>query len=96
MQASPAVRRASGSPVLRALTRISDIHDCACQAAAVATMAAFASVMLVGVFYRYVLNDSLMWSDELSTILFGWSVFLFIASAYRHDQHLHVDVLLRG
>ena len=51
--------------------------------------------MLLGVFFRYVLNDSLSWSDEVALIFFGWSTFFFIASAYLHDKHVNMDVLVR-
>lgn len=61
---------------------------------AIVAMGGFAATMLSGVFFRYVLNASLPWSDELSTILFGWSIFLFVASAYLHDEHVHVDMLI--
>ena len=48
-----------------------------------------------GVFCRYVLNSSLSWSDEAALVIFGWAAFLFIASAYLHDKHIHLDILVR-
>jgi len=56
---------------------------------------AFTAVMLLGVFFRYVLNASLSWSDEVALLIFGWAALLYIASAYLHDQHVTVDVLVR-
>jgi C4-dicarboxylate transporter DctM subunit len=63
--------------------------------AAVALTVLFAAVMFAGVICRYVLNASLSWGDELTTILFCWAVFLFIASAYLHGEHVRLDVHMR-
>jgi C4-dicarboxylate transporter DctM subunit len=76
------------------LDSVSDIIDRATTAAAVALMALFALIMLVSVVFRYVLNDSLSWGDELATILFGWAIFLFIGSAYLHGEHVSLDMLV--
>ena len=74
---------------------LSDRVDRVTTLIAVSATVLFAVVMLSGVFFRYVLNDSLSWSDELATILFGWAIFLFIASAYLHGEHVHIDLLVR-
>lgn len=51
--------------------------------------------MLLGVFFRYVLNASLSWTDEVALFVFGWATFLYIASAYLHGKHVNVDFLAR-
>ncbi len=56
---------------------------------------AFAIIMLGGVFFRYVLNRSLAWSDEVSLIVFIWAMFLSIASGYLHDKHVNLDILVQ-
>jgi TRAP-type C4-dicarboxylate transport system permease small subunit len=43
------------------------------------------------VFYRYVLNDPLTWSEELARFAFMWMVFLGLGLAERDDQHIAVD-----
>jgi TRAP-type C4-dicarboxylate transport system permease small subunit len=43
------------------------------------------------VFYRYVLNDPLTWSEELARFSFLWMVFLGLGLAERDDQHIAVD-----
>ena len=82
------------SVIARAVCTVSDLLDGATTIAAVGAMISFAAIMLVGVFCRYVLNASLSWSDELATILFGWATFLFIASAFRHDAHINLDLIV--
>nr|WP_149892956.1 TRAP transporter small permease [Roseibium aestuarii] len=46
------------------------------------------------VFMRYVLNDSLIWSEPASVILMGWFIFLGAAVGIREGYHLSFDVLL--
>lgn len=86
---------ASATRAGRLLVAISDGLDHATTFIAVLATAAFAAVMLLGVFCRYVLNSSLSWSDEISLVIFGWAAFLFIASAYLHDKHVNFDILAR-
>lgn len=83
------------SPFGRFLIALSDAVDRGTTAVAVSATVAFSAVMLLGVFFRYVLNDSLSWSDEVALIIFGWATFFFIASAYLHDKHVSLDVLVR-
>ncbi len=56
---------------------------------------AFSLTMLGGVFFRYVLNRSLTWSDEVSLIFFIWATLLAIASGYLHDKHVNLDLIVR-
>ena len=46
------------------------------------------------VFYRYVLNDSIIWSEPAAVILMGWFIFLGAAVGIREGYHLSFDVLL--
>src|SRR5512135_1760658 len=73
----------------------SDAVDRGCTFTFVAATVAFAVIMLVGVFFRYVLNDSLAWSDEVGLMVFIWATFLSIASGYRHDKHVNLDIVVR-
>jgi len=65
--------------------------DHATELGCVAATASFAVVMLLGVFFRYALDNSLYWSDELALVLFVWATFLSIATAYRHGRHIAID-----
>ncbi|SKA69310.1 TRAP transporter small permease [Desulfobaculum bizertense] len=46
------------------------------------------------VFFRYVLNDSLFWSEELGRILLVWLTFFGASVAYKRGAHIGVDVLV--
>ena len=55
----------------------------------------FGAVILVvgaGVFWRYVLGDPLVWTVELSRILFTWMIFLGAALAVKEGTHIRVDL----
>ena len=50
--------------------------------------------LLIGVFYRYVLNASLAWSDEVAILAFIWTIFLFSSALVRDFGHVRVALLL--
>jgi TRAP-type C4-dicarboxylate transport system permease small subunit len=79
----------------RLVAALSDAVDRACTFASVLTTVGFALVMLLGVFFRYVLNDSLAWADEVALVVFNWAILLAIASGYLHDKHVSLDLLVQ-
>ena len=89
-----ALPAASSSAWERALVSLSDGVDRVCTFSFVSATVAFALVMLMGVFFRYVLNNSLAWSDEVGLMIFIWATFLSIASGYLHDKHVNLDLLV--
>ena len=50
--------------------------------------------LLLGVFYRYVLGDALVWSDEVAALAFTWTVFLFASALVRTSGHVRVTLLV--
>lgn len=61
------------------------------------TLAALMIVMLVvvaaQVWYRFVLNDPLTWSEEMARYLFVWISFLGSAVGVRLNIHLGIDLI---
>ncbi|PUU87508.1 MULTISPECIES: TRAP transporter small permease [Halanaerobium] len=59
----------------------------------------FLTLMVVLVFmqviFRFVLNNPLQWSEELSRFLFVWISFLGASLALKQGQHLGIDVFLK-
>lgn len=52
-----------------------------------------AVIVALQVFFRYVLNQSLFWSEELARYLLVWLTFLGASAAYRRKVHPGVDIL---
>jgi len=77
------------------LLNLSDAVDRISTFLFVMATAAFGLTMLIGVFFRYVLNRSLTWSDEVALIFFIWATLLAIASGYLHDKHVNLDLIIR-
>ncbi len=53
--------------------------------------AAMVSIALLAVFFRYVVNHSLVWSDEVVRYLFVWFTLLGAAIAVRDREHIRVE-----
>lgn len=46
------------------------------------------------VVWRYILNDSIVWTEPASVMIMGWFIFLGAAVGIREGYHLSFDVLL--
>jgi tripartite ATP-independent transporter DctM subunit len=57
---------------------------------AVIILVAEVAVLFIGVIFRYGLNHSLVWTDELSGMLFLWLSMLGMVSAQHRVGHLHL------
>ncbi len=55
---------------------------------------AIAVIVAAGVFYRYVLNDSLSWSEELAKYALLWLVFLGSPIALRLGGHPNIEIVI--
>jgi TRAP-type C4-dicarboxylate transport system permease small subunit len=56
----------------------------------------FAVILLlasVSVFFRYVLNDSIVWAEEVMRYTFFWMFFLCTPEATRTGMHICLDVI---
>ncbi len=47
----------------------------------------------VGVFYRYALNDSIYWSNEVARYILAYIVFLGATMAHKHKTHIRIDMI---
>lgn len=61
-----------------------------------ALLASTTVIVALGVFFRYVLNDSLGWTDEISGYALGWISFVGAYSCFRKSSHLGFDLLLES
>ncbi|WP_346232754.1 TRAP transporter small permease [Parafrigoribacterium mesophilum] len=52
------------------------------------------AVVILAVFFRYVVNSSLLWGEELVRYMAIWLVFLGLSSAHRRNEHVSINSLL--
>lgn len=64
------------------------------KAAVAVAMGAMAAIISAEVFFRYVLNSSLYFSEELSRFCFIWAGFLGASLAVRADGHIGLTLLV--
>jgi TRAP-type C4-dicarboxylate transport system permease small subunit len=50
-------------------------------------------VIAVQVFMRYIMHNSLPWSEEFSRYCFIWLVYLGVSYAVKQDRHMRIDVV---
>jgi len=62
--------------------------------AAIAAFTGMFGCVIAQVFFRYALNDPLVWSDELARYLFVWTAFLGWIIAARRRSHLAIGMLV--
>lgn len=74
-------------PLERALT-------CLVQTLAVLFALAMVSSLLLGVFYRYVVQSSLTWSGEVAMLCFSWLTFLTAALMVRENGHVRLEFVM--
>jgi TRAP-type C4-dicarboxylate transport system permease small subunit len=53
-------------------------------------------IILVAVFWRYVLQDSIFWSEELSKMLMVWMTFMAAPIALERGMHVGIQSLLQA
>jgi TRAP-type C4-dicarboxylate transport system permease small subunit len=58
-------------------------------------LAGIVIIMGFQVFFRYVLNDSIIWSEEICRYFLIWITFLFLGIAYQRGELISLSMLLR-
>lgn len=54
----------------------------------------FTLVVLIGVVFRYVLNQPLSWTEEVSLIAFAWLMFFGAVICARENGHVLIDLFM--
>ena len=47
----------------------------------------------LAVFYRYALNDSIYWSNEVARYMLVYIIFLGSTMAHKHKTHIRIDII---
>ena len=75
------------------MNRLATIYDRIMNHVLFLLMTAMVLVISAQVWYRFVLNDPLSWSEELGRYMFVWISFLGAAVGIRYRVHLGIDLL---
>lgn len=84
---------AAGPPSRTALGGVCEILDRLSRIVLGTLIGLIVLVTCAAVWWRYILNDPLSWTEQISRILFVWVTFLGAASLYRGVQHIAIDML---
>ena len=80
--------------LLRRYDNALEILDRASSLLIIVAMAVLTTVVVVQVFFRYVLNDSLEWGWDVPRLCFIWVVLLAIPLGLKHNVHVGIDLLV--
>lgn len=61
----------------------------------IVAMAVLTIVVVLQVFYRYILNDSLRWGWDIPRLCFIWVILLSIPLGIRYNAHVGIDIVVQ-
>jgi len=83
------------SGFMRAYQKLLDGFDWVVSRVIIAAMAVLTIVVVLQVFYRYVLNDSLRWGWDIPRLCFIWVLLLSIPLGIRYNAHVGIDMVVQ-
>ncbi len=86
--------RATEDRVADTLDRIVDVVDWIAKAFVIFLVVAVTAIMLAQVFFRYVLNSSLQWSEELALFGLVWIVWIGAVVLMRNWEHINIPTFI--
>ncbi len=73
-------------------SKFSDILDKQISKLVVLLIFSLSILLGVNVFYRYALNDSIYWSNEVARYMLVYIVFFGSTMAHKHKAHIRIDI----
>ena len=78
------------------MKKITKIYD-SLEAFVLVLARAFSTLLIfVQVIFRYVLNDSITWSEELARYIFIWMIWLGTSVSMKQKEHIRMDMLMNA
>jgi len=84
----------SGQETLAPLTRVRRVAESVIDWLSVLLLTGIFVLGLCQVFWRWVLRDPIIWSEELIQLTYVWICYLGWALAERHDSHIRITAVL--
>ena len=78
--------------VLGTLSAINEWISMTARNSAGVLLIAMTAIVLVQILFRYVLNDSLIWTEEVSKTMMVWGAFLIAPWAYRNSANVRIEI----
>lgn len=79
------------------LAQLAKANEVLCNAArnvAGLLLVAMVIIVILQIFFRYVLNDSLSWTEEVSKTMMVWTAFLVAPWAYRVGANVRIEIFV--
>ena len=79
------------------LSRLARLNEWLCNAArniAGLLLVAMVVIVILQIVFRYVLNDSLSWTEEVSKTMMVWTAFLVAPWAYRVGANVRIEIFV--
>ena len=57
-------------------------------------LAAIGYIVFMQVYFRYILDDPIVWAEEVTLLCFHWAVFIGAALAYKHGEKLTMETFV--
>ncbi|MCE2452425.1 MAG: TRAP transporter small permease [Nitrospinae bacterium] len=57
-------------------------------------LAAIGYIVFMQVYFRYILDDPIVWAEEVTLLCFHWGVFIGAALAYKHGEKLTMETFV--
>lgn len=80
------------SNIAKAISHLSDTIDRDVSLTVVSLLFLLSILLAVGVFFRYILNDSIYWAPEVSRYLLVYITFLGSTIAHKVKSHIRIDI----
>ncbi len=77
----------------RAISILSDMINAFVSRFVVLLIFLLSLLLGVAVFYRYILNDSIYWSNEVARYILVYIVFFGSTMAHKHKNHIRIDMI---
>ena len=81
--------------MIAALDRVLGALDAAARWVAMALSTAIILILCAQIFFRYFLNSSIVWSEEVATWCLVWLVFIGAAAIMRRWDHVQIPILIQ-
>ncbi len=53
-------------------------------------------LVFLSVFFRYIFNSPLLWSDEIAVVIFAFTIFSSIIACWDEGRHIRMDIIYRN